>query len=199
MFKNCARWYGFVFVVALLAATVAASTQDKDAEKKQQEKAKKQAAVLKMRDEALADLYKQKPETVELIKKAAGYAVFDNTGIHLLLFATSRGNGVAVDYSTTRPTFMKMTTVGAGPGLGVKDYRVIFLFKNAATLRKFVESGWDFGGEADATAKTKKEGGAASASGSATSDMSIYTITKKGVALQATLGGTKFSKDDDLN
>jgi lipid-binding SYLF domain-containing protein len=94
---------------------------------------------------------------------------------------------------------MKMTTVGAGPGLGVKDYRVIFVFKSAATLRKFTESGWDFGGEADAAAKTKKEGGAAGASGSATSEMSIYTITKKGVALQATLGGTKFSKDDDLN
>jgi lipid-binding SYLF domain-containing protein len=193
------RWSGLVAIVALLGSGLAASAQDKDAEKKQKEKEKKQAAVLKMRDEALADLYKQKPETTELIKAAAGYAVFDNTGIHLLLFATSRGNGVAVDQSATKPTFMKMTTVGAGPGLGVKDYRVIFVFRNAATLRKFIDSGWDFGGEADAAAKTKKEGGAASASGSATSDMSIYTITKKGVALQATLGGTKFSKDDELN
>lgn len=41
--------------------------------------------------------------------------------------------------------------------------------------------------------------GAASVSGTATSEMDTYIITKKGVALQATLGGTKFRKDDDLN
>ena len=163
------------------------------------DKAKKQKKVLEMRDKSLADLAKSKPETVSEIKKAAGYAVFDNAGIHILLFATSRGHGVAVPNGGGAPVFMKMTTVGAGPGLGVKDYRVIFVFNNPNTMRKFTDSGWDFGGEADAAAKTNDSGGAASAAGSATSDMKIYTITKKGVALQATLGGTKFSKDGDLN
>lgn len=163
------------------------------------DRAKKQKKVLEMRDKALADLAKSKPETVAEIKKAAGYAVFDNAGIHLLLFATSRGNGVAVSNGGGPPVFMKMTTVGAGPGLGVKDYRVIFVFKNPETMRKFTDSGWDFGAEADAAAKTKDSGGAASAAGSASSDLKIYTITKKGVALQATLGGTKFSRDKDLN
>jgi lipid-binding SYLF domain-containing protein len=183
-----------VFCMMMLMGVVATSAFADDAK----DKAKKQKKVLEMRDKALASLAKSKPETVAEIKRAAGYAVFDNAGIHLLLFATSRGNGVAVPNSGA-PTYMKMRTVGAGPGLGVKDYQVIFVFKDPAAFRKFVEAGWDFGGEADAAAKSKDSGGAASAAGSATSDMKIYTITKKGVALQATLGGTKFSKDDDLN
>jgi len=160
---------------------------------------KERDAVLKMRDETLADLYKNKPETKTKVQKAAGYAVFDNTGIHLLLLATSRGNGVAVDNATQKPVFMKMKTVGAGPGLGAKDYRVIFIFADAATLKKFIESGWSATGEADAAAKSKKEGQAAGGAASSSEGMEIYTITKKGVALQATLGGTKFSKDNDLN
>ncbi len=160
---------------------------------------KKQAAVLKMRDETLAELYKGKPETKAKVQKAAGYAVFDNAGIHLLLLSTSRGNGVAVGNAGGNPIFMKMKTVGAGPGLGVKDYQVVFIFSNAATLKKFTESGWSFTGEADAAAKSKNDGAAASSAGTSSEGMEIYTITKKGIALQATLGGTKFSKDDDLN
>jgi lipid-binding SYLF domain-containing protein len=166
---------------------------------KDDKKKKKQAKVLEMKDKTLADLYKGKPEAAREIKSAPGYAVFDNNGIHLLLLATSRGNGVVMSNGGDGPYFMKMKTIGAGPGLGVKDYRVIFVFKNAAALRKFKEGGWDTTAEADAAAKSKNSGGAASTSGSSVDDVRIYTITKKGVALQATLGGTKFSKDGDLN
>ena len=162
-------------------------------------KRKKQAKVLEMKDKALADLTKSKPETAAEIKNAPGYAVFDNAGIHLLLLASSRGNGVVISNAGAAPFFMKMRTIGAGPGLGVKDYRVIFVFKTAAALNKFKDGGWDSTAEADAAAKTKSSGGAASATSSSVGDTRIYTITKKGVALQATLGGTKFSKDNDLN
>jgi lipid-binding SYLF domain-containing protein len=166
---------------------------------KKEEVEKKQAAVLKMRDKTLAELYKGKPETEKMIKSAPGYAVFDNAGIHILLLATSRGKGVAVDNKTQENVFMKMKTVGAGPGLGVKDYQVIFSFDSPASLKKFVEAGWSFTGEADAAAKTKKEGAAAGGLETSGNGFRIYTITKRGVALQATLGGTKFSRDDDLN
>jgi lipid-binding SYLF domain-containing protein len=163
------------------------------------DKQKKQGKVLEMKDKTLADLYKSKPEAAAAIKNAPGYAVFDNNGIHLLLLATSRGNGVVVSNKGETPFFMKMRTIGAGPGLGVKDYRVIFVFKTVAAMNKFKDGGWDSTAEADAAAKTKKSGGAAAATGSSVDDVQIYTITKKGVALQATLGGTKFSKDDKLN
>ena len=181
-----------VAVLFLLNSTLLTSAQD-------DKKKKKQAKVLEMKDKALADLIKGKPEVASEIKNAPGYAVFDNNGIHLLLLATSRGNGVVISNRGGAPFFMKMKTIGAGPGIGVKDYRVIFIFKNAAAVEKFKTAGWESTAEADAAAKSKDSGGAAAATGSSVGDTRVYTITKKGVALQATFGGTKFSKDDDLN
>jgi lipid-binding SYLF domain-containing protein len=182
-------------VAALFVLNSAFSTRAHDDEKKK----KKQAKVLEMKDKALADLVKSKPEVASEINKAPGYAVFDNNGIHLLLLATSRGNGVVISNGSAPPFFMKMKQIGAGPGIGVKDYRVIFVFKTAAAMNKFKSGGWDSTAEADAAAKTKDSGGAASATGSSVGDTKVYTITKKGVALQATFGGTKFTKDDGLN
>lgn len=190
------RWYviaiSIVATLLVLNATFFATAQDDEKRKK------KQAKVLEMKDKALADLIKSKPEVASEINNAPGYAVFDNNGIHLLLLATSRGNGVVISNSSA-PFFMKMKQIGAGPGIGVKDYRVIFVFRNAAAMNKFKSGGWDSTAEADAAAKTKDSGGAASATGSSVAETKVYTITKKGVALQATFGGTKFSKDDDLN
>jgi len=191
------RWFlsavSIVAVLLVLNSAFLTSAQDDNKKKK------KQAKVLEMKDKALADLIKGKPEVASEIKNAPGYAVFDNNGIHLLLLATSRGNGVVISKGSAPPFFMKMRQIGAGPGIGVKDYRVILVFKTAAAMNKFKSGGWDSTAEADAAAKTKDSGGAASATGSSVGDTKIYTITKKGIALQATFGGTKFSKDDDLN
>jgi len=191
------RWFlSAVSIVAVLLVLNSAflTTAYNDDKKK-----KKQAKVLAMKDKALADLIKGKPEVASEIKNAPGYAVFDNNGIHLVLLATSRGNGVVISSGGAPPFVMKMRQIGAGPGIGVKDYRVIFVFKTAAAMNKFKSGGWDSTAEADAAAKTKSSGGAASATGSSVGDTRIYTITKKGIALQATFGGTKFSKDGDLN
>src|SRR5262245_22380361 len=146
-------------VVALFVLNCAFLTSAQDDEKKK----KKQAKVLEMKDKALADLIKSKPEVASEIKNAPGYAVFDNNGIHLLLLATSKGNGVVIPKNGGAPFYMKMRTVGAGPGLGVKDYRVIFVFRTVEAMNNFKDGGWDTTAEADAAAKTKNSGGAASA------------------------------------
>jgi hypothetical protein len=66
-------------------------------------------------------------------------------------------------------------------------------------MDKFTESGWDFSGQADANAETSTQGAGAEASGTVIPGTSIYKITKAGLALQATLQGTKFWVDKDLN
>jgi len=37
---------------------------------------------------------------------------------------------------------MKMISAGASLGVGVKDYRVIFVFENDKALTQFLDSGW---------------------------------------------------------
>jgi lipid-binding SYLF domain-containing protein len=152
-----------------------------------------------MASQTLTDLYEIHPASQGAIEKSAGYAVFSNLGVNLLLLSTARGGGLAVNSKTKQETFMKMISVGAGLGVGAKDYRVIFVFETDEALAKFIDSGWDASAQADAAAKAGSTGGAYSGASTVAPGVWVYQITKNGLALQATLQGTKYSKDDDLN
>jgi lipid-binding SYLF domain-containing protein len=159
---------------------------------------KKREKSRKMADQTLQELYKLKPEAKGAVQKAAGYAVFNNMGTNLLLLSTARGAGIAID-SGKQETFMKMISAGAGLGIGVKDYRVIFIFQNDKAYKQFLDSGWSGSAQTDAAAKAGEKGGALSGATEVAPGVWVYQITKNGVALQLTLQGTKYYKDDDLN
>jgi lipid-binding SYLF domain-containing protein len=81
----------------------------------------------------------------------------------------------------------------------VKDFRAVFLFTEKDKLEAFLAKGWDFGGQADAAAKSDDKGAAMAGSASIMPGVEVYQLTKNGLALQATLQGTKYWKDKDLN
>src|SRR5215813_7834424 len=153
----------------------------------------------KMANQTLQDLYKLEPTAQGAIQKAAGYAVFNNMGTNLLLVSTARGAGIAVNSQTKQQTFMKMISAGAGLGVGVKDYRVIFVFESDKALAQFLDSGWSGSAQTDAAAKAGEKGAAYSGAVEVAPGVWVYQITKNGVALQLTLQGTKYYKDDYLN
>ena len=161
--------------------------------------AEKRQAVMDMEKETLERLYKEAPDTKEKIANSAGYGTFSNANVNLIFASAGGGYGVVVDNATGKRTYMKMALGGVGLGLGVKDYRVVMIFKDKSTLDKFVESGWDFGAHADAAAKAGETGGEVSGEGDIRSGIDVYSMTKSGLALQATLAGTKYWKDDKLN
>jgi lipid-binding SYLF domain-containing protein len=117
-----------ILALTMLSAVTCMATDDND-EKRQ--KTRKMAA------EALQDLYKLEPTSQAAIQKAAGYAVFDNMGVNVLLVSTARGSGLALNTKTKQETFMKMASAGAGLGMGVKDYVVVFVFENDKALAQF--------------------------------------------------------------
>jgi lipid-binding SYLF domain-containing protein len=158
---------------------------------------KKRDEVRETRDKTLAELYKEKPSTKESIAKAAGYAVFSNITVSFLL-SGGGGTGMAVD-AQGNETFMNMGTAGVGIGFGVKDFRAVFIFHDKDKLAKFIESGWDFSGQADAAAKSDDKGAQASGAGTVVEGVELYQFTKTGLALQASLQGTKYWKDKELN
>jgi lipid-binding SYLF domain-containing protein len=157
----------------------------------------KRQAILSMSSEVLSDLYKVQPQARAEIATAPGYAVFNNANINIIFASFSGGHGV-VNSKSGKPVFMKMGEAGIGLGLGVKDFRAVFIFHTRATMEKFVNSGWEFGGHADAAAKGSDKG--AAVGGEALFDgITIYQLTKSGLVLQATVKGTKYWKDDELN
>jgi lipid-binding SYLF domain-containing protein len=177
-------------VLILLASGLASAGDSPD---------EKRAKTRKMADQTLKDLYKMEPKAQAEIEKSAGYAVFNNMGTNLLLLSTARGAGIAVNARTKQETFMNMISAGAGLGVGVKDYRVIFVFESDKAFTEFLDSGWSGSAQADAAAKAGDKGSAESGALEVAPDVWVYQITKNGLALQATLQGTKYYKDDDLN
>ena len=176
-----------------LALLTAASAHAKDSPDEEREKIRKMAA------ETLTDLYKLQPGARTAVQNSAGYAVFNNLGTNILLLSTARGAGIAINSKSKQETFMKMISAGGGLGIGVKDYRVIFIFETEPALAKFMDSGWAGEAQADAAAKAGKSGGAYSGATMVAPGVWVYQITKNGLALQLTLQGTKYSKNDDLN
>ena len=158
----------------------------------------KRKNILSMKRQVLNDLYKTKPQVRAMLRKAPGYAVFSNANVNVIFASFGGGYGVVKNNRTGKHTYMKMGEVGIGLGLGVKDFRAVFIFHDTHTMNKFIHSGWEFGGHADAAAKAGKSGGAIGGE-ALINNITIYQLTESGLALQATVKGTKYWKDDELN
>ena len=144
-------------------------------------------------------LYKTHPESKAKIAGAYGYATFQNFGLNLFLISTERGSGVAHNNQTGQNIYMNMFSGGVGVGLGAKDFRATFIFDNQQVFNSFVEDGWEANAQADAAAKSGEDGGAYDGAITVQPGITLYKLTKNGLALQATVQGTKYWKDDDLN
>lgn len=155
--------------------------------------------ILKMKKETLALLLKDNVEAQMLMNRAYGYAVFSNVGVNVILFSAEGGYGVAHNNLTGENIYMKMVSAGAGFGFGLKDFRAVFIFENRKVFENFVNYGWEANAQADVAVKAENKGAAVNAAITVAPGIKLYKITKNGVALQATIQGTKYWKDDRLN
>ncbi len=109
------------------------------------------------------------------------------------------GKGIVIDKKTKKETFMKMVELQAGIGMGIKKFRLVWVFDNRKDVTDFINSGWEFGGQTSAAAKLGDEGGAFAGAMSISPGIWLYQLTDDGLALELTGKGTKYYKDDDLN
>ena len=125
--------------------------------------------------------------------------VISNLGVKILVAGSDNGQGIAVYNKTKDETFMKMLEVQAGLGMGVKKFRVVFVFDTEKAFNSFVNSGWQFGGQSTAAAKAGDKGGAMAGAVSVSDSVWMDQLTDKGLAAEITAKSTKYSKDDSLN
>jgi lipid-binding SYLF domain-containing protein len=159
----------------------------------------KRSERLQVNNETLQLLHKNAPEAKEMITRSYGYATFNNVGVNLILLSAEGGSGVAHVNQTGVNTYMNMASGGVGFGLGVKDFRAIFLFEHKAVFDQFVNEGWEANAQADAAAKLSDKGAAFGAAITVAPGIRLYKLTENGLALQATIQGTKYWKDSELN
>lgn len=179
----------------MLHGTADAAVFSKDQTPEQQ-----RAEIRKVRDQTLQELYRVQPDARNHIQKAAGYAVFSNFGMKILVAGGGSGTGMAIDNKSRKETFMKMAEIQAGLGFGVKKFRLVWVFEKKSDLDRFVNSGWELGAQTTASAKVSGQGanvltGALSVS----PGVWLYQLTDDGLALELTAKGTKYYKDADLN
>jgi lipid-binding SYLF domain-containing protein len=189
------RTPGFIAAALLCAFALPAHAGDDKAA----DKAKEQKEIRQMAQKALQKLYKAQPAAQSAVSHGAGYAVFSNTGVKILFAGSGKGEGIAVDNQTKNEVFMKMVELQAGLGFGVKKFSVIFVFDNDKALNSFINSGWEFGGQASAAATTGTKGGSMAGAASVSDGVWMYQMTDKGLAAEITIKGTKYYKDGDLN
>jgi lipid-binding SYLF domain-containing protein len=152
------------------------------------------------RDETLEALYKVKPEAKYVVEKAEGYAVFTNFSMKIFFAGGGSGRGLVHDNKTNKETFMRMVQGGVGWGVGVKDFRAVFVFDDRKVMENFMNSGWSFGGGADAAAKSDSAGGGAASGAIAVAPgVRVYQLTENGLALSAMVNGTKYWVDKEVN
>ena len=162
-------------------------------------KAEQQQEVRKMADQTLERLYKVQPNARAAVAKAAGYAVFSNFGMKIFFAGGGSGKGIAVNNATKKETFMKMLEVQAGLGMGVKKFRLVWVFQTEEALSSFINSGWELGSQATASAQYDDKGAGLAGAVAISKGVWLYQLTDDGLALELTAKGTKYYKDGDLN
>ena len=173
-------------------ATVSAKSSKESIEEQRSE-------IRAMSQKTLSKLYEEYPNAQRVIENCYGYATFSNTGVKILLFSTGHGRGLAINNDTGEEVFMKMKEVGAGIGLGAKEFDLVFVFDDLEAWNKFISGQTKFGGQAAATATDGSAGGAIEGAALASDGIWIYQMTTKGLSLEATLNGTKYYTDKKLN
>ena len=203
MMRDPSKAYGKFYLPGIVAAllmlfcagvpTLASGADDaKEMEKTRTE-------ITKMSDATLSRLYKAQPQAKTAVAKAAGYAVFSNFGMKIFVAGSGTGKGVAVSNATKKKTYMKMVEVQAGLGIGVKKFRLVWVFEQQKDLDAFINSGWELGGQTSAAAQASGQGASFAGAMSVAPGIWLYQLTDDGLALELTAKGTKYYKDSDLN
>ena len=203
--KQTATWLMAALVLCLMTATVFAAGADKSA-KEQEKLAKEQAKIVKQRAEidelsekALARLYEKVPSAEGVIENCYAYATLSNTGVKVGLFGDAHGRGLAVNNETGETLYMRMKEMGLGIGLGVKEYDLIFVIGTETAWNSFISGDIKFASSAQAAASDGAAGGSMEGASIAANGVWVYQITKKGLAVDASIKGTKIYPDKKLN
>jgi lipid-binding SYLF domain-containing protein len=184
-----------VILAVAISGTFLPGTAGAQASKKDQ----KRQEVRKTARETLNWLYKVHPSAKKAIEGAAGYAAFSNFGMKIFVAGGGSGSGLAVNNKTKKETFMKMIEAQAGFGMGIKKFRVVFVFETQKALDDFVNSGWEFGGQTTAGGAVEGQGASITGAISVAPGVWMYQLTDTGLAVELTAKGTKYYKDSDLN
>jgi lipid-binding SYLF domain-containing protein len=127
------------------------------------------------------------PGLAKFFEHSAGYVVFPGIGKGAVGIGGAHGNGIV--YEKGRPVGRaSMTQISIGAQVGGQEYAEVIFFETPASLAHFMSGNFAFSGAVSAVAL--KSG--ASANAKYRDNVAVFTATKGGLMLEASVGGQKF-------
>lgn len=157
------------------------------------------AQINELHDKTLQKLYAKYPHAQRVINECYAYATLSNSGVKVLFIGSSHGRGVAINNQTGEKVYLRMKELSAGLGIGAKEYNLIFLLNTPEAWENFIVGKTRFGASAEASADDGVSGGTIEGAEYVAPGVWVFQMTTKGLALEATLKGTKIYKDKKLN
>ena len=188
---NMKKFFVALAILLCMTATVFAASKDSVAEQRWQ--------VDQLSAKTLEKLYAKYPAAQRVIGKCYAYATLSNSGVKVLFIGSSHGRGVAINKQTGEKVYLSMKELSAGLGLGAKEYNLIFLINTREAWENFIIGKTRFGASAEASADDGISGGSIEGAEYVAPGVWVFQMTTKGLALEATLKGTKIYKDKKLN
>jgi lipid-binding SYLF domain-containing protein len=161
--------------------------------------AEKQAYAVRIRSEALNELYAREPAARSQVETAPGYVFISGFSVHPGVGTVANGYGIVQDNKTGAQRHIRLTRFAIGPGLAVKGYYAVLILGSEEALRSFDESQWYGGGFAEASFRFGDFGGSAAGEAGGGDHVESYLWTHRGVALELAAGGGTVYPEADLN
>jgi len=143
--------------------------------------------------QAVADFEKTDSTLQKFLAESAGYAVFPNVGKGGFIVGGARGKGLV--YEKTKVIGQAtMTQASIGAQVGGQTFAEIILFETPAALSDFKAGKFEMSAEISAVAAAE----GASAAAKYKNGVAVFTLPKKGLMVQASIGGQKFKFEPEV-
>ena len=137
--------------------------------------------------QALSNFTSKDSSLKTFIDQAAGYAIFPNVGKGGLIVGAAHGDGLVYEKkNVTGKATMTQASIGAQAG-GQTFAKIIF-FETPAALEDFKAGKFEMSAEVSAVAAAE----GASKAAKYKKGIAVFTLPKKGLMAQASVGGQKF-------
>jgi len=193
--KKPAAWALMIAIAGLACVLTACATSPSQV---QLQNAKQKASIHRVRDGALSELYRAKPQVKKVVENAAGYAVFSDFGFRSMPMEDARAMGVAVNNSTGQETFMKMVQLQPNPTADGRKFRMILVFETEQALAAFTKSAWLLGPGVMAASIPDDRSGPLSGAIMLEQGMHAYQLDEHGVPVGFTIRDVMFYRDREL-
>jgi len=139
-------------------------------------------------DQTISLFKKTDPDLARFFKTSVGYAVFPSVAKGGLGLGGAHGSGVL--YEGGEPVGgASLTQITVGAQVGGQEYAEIIFFQTEKVLSNFKTGNLAFSGQVSAVALAS----GASANADYKGGVAVFTATKGGLMVEASIGGQKFS------